>query len=264
MATRRIQDLENVEEVLADSIIPVGEATKTKSMLVSQLKNWLASFFVGKTGNEDIRGQKTFRDIPVCYTSSGVKLLLRSPTLDIDSSTEAQNQLWFMDKNQVLYAVLQANKASDGRLQISLLGKAKSDGSYTGFVINQQTNGTTYIEVPAPADSDNSTKVVNSGWVNRNLKNILTPNVGSLVNIVSAVSTSAGYTAPSSGFVSVQTNVNGATTTLSVGGQVVAQVEQYSGDSHGGETKQLFALVGKGQVIKTNQVVKYGVFVPFK
>lgn len=60
MATKRIQDLENVEEVLADSIIPVGEATKTKSMLVSQLKNWLSSFFVSKTGDEDIAGKKTF------------------------------------------------------------------------------------------------------------------------------------------------------------------------------------------------------------
>ena len=60
MATRRIQDLENVEEVLADSIIPVGEATKTKSMLISQLKNWLSSFFVGKTGSETISGEKTF------------------------------------------------------------------------------------------------------------------------------------------------------------------------------------------------------------
>lgn len=60
MATKRIQDLENVEEVLADSIIPVGEATKTKSMLVSQLKNWLSSFFVDNTGNEDIEGVKNF------------------------------------------------------------------------------------------------------------------------------------------------------------------------------------------------------------
>lgn len=60
MATKRIQDLENVEEVLADSIIPVGEATKTKSMLVSQLKNWLSSFFVDNTGDEDIEGVKNF------------------------------------------------------------------------------------------------------------------------------------------------------------------------------------------------------------
>lgn len=60
MATKRIQDLENVEEVLADSIIPVGEATKTKSMLISQLKNWLSSFFVNNTGDEDIEGVKNF------------------------------------------------------------------------------------------------------------------------------------------------------------------------------------------------------------
>ena len=60
MATKKIQDLENVEEVLADSIIPVGEATKTKSMLVSQLKNWLSSFFVNNIGDEDIEGVKNF------------------------------------------------------------------------------------------------------------------------------------------------------------------------------------------------------------
>ena len=62
MATKRIQDLENVEEVLEDSIIPVGEAIKTKSMLVSQLKNWLSNFFVKKTGDESIYGYKSFED----------------------------------------------------------------------------------------------------------------------------------------------------------------------------------------------------------
>lgn len=61
MATKKIQDLENIEEVLPDSIIPVGEATKTKSMLVSQLKKWLSNFFVDKTSDEEIDGYKRFK-----------------------------------------------------------------------------------------------------------------------------------------------------------------------------------------------------------
>lgn len=264
MATRRIQDLENVEEVLADSIIPVGESTKTKSMLVSQLKNWLSSFFVGKTGSENIYGQKTFKDIPVFMPSSGAKVLLRSEDLEIGTTKEAQNQLWYMDKTGLLYAVAQANVTATGEAHFSFLIKSQKDQGFAGITLIRDLEGSAYVQIPTAPVSDNSSKAVNTSWINNNLKNILIPNVGSLVNIVSAVSTSAGYTAPSSGFVSVQTNVNGATTTLSVGGKVVAQAQQYSGDSHGGETKQLFALVGKGQVVKTSQTVGFGVFVPFK
>lgn len=264
MATRRIQDLENVEEVLADSIIPVGESTKTKSMLVSQLKNWLSSFFVGKTGSEDIYGQKTFRDIPVCMPSSGAKLLLRSADLEVGVAKEAQNQLWYMDKTGLLYAVAQANVLATGEVNYSFLIKSQKDQGFAGFTLTRDLQGSAWFTVPTPSTSDNSSKAATTAWVNANFKNNLIPNTESLVNIVSAVSTSAGYTAPSSGFVSVQTNVKGATTTLSVGGKVVAQAQQYSGDSHGGETKQLFALVGKGQVVKTSQTVGFGVFVPFK
>lgn len=266
MATRRIQDLENVEEVLADSIIPVGEATKTKSMLVSQLKNWLSSFFVGKTGNETITGAKTFMS-PMRVSGNNTVIYVKNTEIQQGvkpSANLAAYPFYVMDKNEKTLCYASFLQRIDGDFSLGLYLLDKSGSSSSALRIGYDKSGNLYTFAPTPAVSDNSTNIVTTAWVHSNLKNILIPNVGSLVNIVSAVSTRAGYTAPSSGFVSVQTNVNGATTTLSVGGKVVAQAQQYSGDSHGGETKQLFALVGKGQVVKTSQAVGFGVFVPFK
>lgn len=266
MATEEIEisELEFTEELASDNLIPVESATDTKATSLQILKNWLSSFFVGKTGSEDIYGQKTFRDIPVCMPSSGAKLLLRSADLEIGTTKEAQNQLWYMDKTGLLYAVAQANVTSTGEVHFSFLIKSQKDQGFAGITIIRDLQGSAYVQIPTAPASDNSSRAVNTSWVNNNLKNIIIPNTGGLVNIATAVSSANGYTAPSSGFISVQTNVNGATTTLSVGGKVVAQAQQYSGDSHGRETKQLFALVGKGQVVKTSQTVGFGVFVPFK
>lgn len=110
MATKRIQDLENIEEVLPDSIIPVGEATKTKSMLVSQLKKWLSNFFVDKTSNEEIGGVKIFNYSPKVPTISGSSY-----------DTTATNTQWVTDKiNNMITSILNSKLVYDsGDLTLS-------------------------------------------------------------------------------------------------------------------------------------------------
>lgn len=110
MATKRIQDLENIEKVLPDSIIPVGEATKTKSMLVSQLKNWLSTFFVDKTSNEEIGGVKIFNSSPKVPTISGSSY-----------DTTATNTQWVTDKiNNMITSILNSKLVYDsGDLTLS-------------------------------------------------------------------------------------------------------------------------------------------------
>lgn len=210
---------------------------------------------VKTSGDQTIGGVKTFSDIirrSSAFGGGGTSVIESA-----DSNNKGLIALKPYYASNTIYNRLFAQNSTANKnayVDISIKDAGTS---------NVQLYADTVI-APTPESNSNGTNIATTAWVNSNFKNNLIPNVGSKVDIVTAVSSTNGYTAPSSGFVSVQTNVNGTTTTLSVGGQVVAQAHQYSGDSHGSESKQLFALVGKGQVVKTSQAVQFGVFVPFK
>lgn len=55
-----ISELEYTEEVAPDNLIPIESATDTKATSLQVLRDWFKSFFVSKTGDEDIGGKKTF------------------------------------------------------------------------------------------------------------------------------------------------------------------------------------------------------------
>lgn len=63
MATEEIEisELEFTEELASDNLIPVESSTDTKATSLQAIKSWFSSFFVGKTGNEEINGDKTFK-----------------------------------------------------------------------------------------------------------------------------------------------------------------------------------------------------------
>jgi hypothetical protein len=229
--------------------------------------NKLDEEVVKTSGSQTISGAKTFT------SSIERKGTINSNGVYIDKMTDnnvgSLEHLSYYTGASLINRMMTRNTASGGKvcyLDVSTTDTGDGTLSFNGNTNTRLINFTnaTAVKVITPEASDNSSNAATTAWVNANFKNNLIPNTGSLVNIATAVSSTNGYTAPSSGFVSVQTNVNGATTTLSVGGKVVAQAQQYSSDSHGGETKQLFALVGKGQVVKTSQTVGFGVFVPFK
>lgn len=148
MATKRIQDLENVEEVLADSIIPVGEATKTKSMLVSQLKNWLSSFFVGKTGNEHISGIKTFEQVIKSYQNNRVIERINKDTGKVVATLETQS----------------SDPTNNG---LGLFAFSE-DGTTNGSIWLRYNNGSPYLIMGGNfslTTTDRSQKVPTTQWV---------------------------------------------------------------------------------------------------
>lgn len=145
MATRRIQDLENIEEVLPDSIIPVGESTKTKSMLVSQLKNWLSSFFVGKTGDETIYGTKRWLGLQRIW---GLKkpLEFKSPDIDLTTPPSANTSMLidYLDKNGERIGVVGAGyyPSGDSRMYFQI-------GNLANLSIGKRSDNSIYTYAPA-------------------------------------------------------------------------------------------------------------------
>lgn len=65
-----ISELEFTQELADDNLFPVESATDTKATSLKILKDWLSSFFVGKTGNEDINGVKNFINSPTVPTAN--------------------------------------------------------------------------------------------------------------------------------------------------------------------------------------------------
>lgn len=121
--------------------------------------------------------------------------------------------------------------------------------------------------LPTPETSDDSTKAATTSFVHTVAKDTFTskikPKINSRVDIKTQIASSSGYTAPSNGFISLETQNNGTDYELSIDGVVVAKARQYSGDSHGTQHAQLFSIIGEGQVAKVNSSVQFGLFIPF-
>lgn len=62
MATEEIEisELELAEELAPDNLIPIESLTDTKATTLQKIKEWLESFFVDKTSEEEVGGQKRF------------------------------------------------------------------------------------------------------------------------------------------------------------------------------------------------------------
>lgn len=145
-----ISELEFTEELAGDNLLPVESSTDTKATSLQILKNWLSSFFVGKTGNETIEGEKLFTTRPTIEANTSSKLFLKSKIIDVDNPpTEGQtNQLWFVDKNGYQYAVLQANQNADGNMSFSMTMKSKKENQYATLSVAQTAVGDSYTSAP--------------------------------------------------------------------------------------------------------------------
>jgi hypothetical protein len=62
MATEEIEisQLELAEDLAPDMVLPVETTTETKATTLQKIKEWLGSFFVDKTSDEEIGGVKKF------------------------------------------------------------------------------------------------------------------------------------------------------------------------------------------------------------
>lgn len=163
MATKRIQDLENVEEILPDSLIPVGETAKTKSMLISQFKKWLEGFFVSKTGDETISGTKFF-ELPIkgkIDISNGEK----------PSSIKTWN-LASTNNNGKTVSSFESYVDTSGNVQTIIAARnynsSGSEVARTALRVYANQNGDTYITSITPLTTDNTTRVATTNFVKNN------------------------------------------------------------------------------------------------
>lgn len=141
-----ISELEFTEKLAGDNLLPVESSTNTKATSLQILKNWLSSFFVGKTGSENISGQKVFKDMPVLNASNNAKAFLKSQTIDITTNPTANqtNQIYFGDKNEFVYGVLQANQDTDKNVSLLMTARnATSSYGSLGVIINPDNSITT-------------------------------------------------------------------------------------------------------------------------
>lgn len=166
MANKRIQDLENVEEVLADSLIPVGEAVKTKSMLVSQLKNWLAGFFVSKAGEEAISGYKTFTNGFGIFKGTGSFQNLKNAVADITQKTTIKNnttEIRMLDKNDRIMAIFE-HQQDDKGLRALMAVRNHANNAWGDIVVGFDSNDKVYTKVSTPDLNSNTKEIATTQW----------------------------------------------------------------------------------------------------
>lgn len=230
MATEEIEisELEFTEELASDNLIPVESSTDTKATSLQILKNWLSSFFVGKTGDEHIYGGKIFSHT----------IYQENPYISFSTIPSANQfvQHWAIDKDGVALGCFEYRQLADGSSGTSIVLRKKGSGStivWERLGIFQDINGNFYATAPTPAASDNSNKIVTTTWTRNNVLGFY--NWGSLVN---AGAYDAIYTAPSNGLLGIcRTSAadwnnyayiySGTTTSTTVVG-AIASAYQYS------------------------------------
>lgn len=233
MATEEIEisELEFTEELASDNLIPVESSTDTKATSLQILKNWLSSFFVGKTGDETIGGVKIFTGAPILRSAS------MSITSGIDSTqtppqTVNLGQINMYDVNSKLVGGFFMYKNPTA----GIFGGVRvfdSDGNEKS--IRVYADGAT--SAPTPSATSNTTHIATTAWVRNNISGFY--NWGSLVN---AGAYDGVYTAPSNGLLGIcRTSAtdwansafiySGTTTSTTVVGAIVSAYQYSNGGS---------------------------------
>lgn len=247
MATEEIEisELELAEELAPDNLIPIESLTDTKATTLQKIKEWLSSFFVGKTGDETISGTKTFtsRQIIQSFASDGVG-----------------NGFKIKDSNNKGYVGLYEYVTSDGSHYARLLNNSYGKNAYIDIQTNLaglstiNLSNADVIKTKTPSEISNDTHIATTAWVNTVLANkkvMTAPDFSNKVEITS------GYVAPSNGYVVAHNRSGDINLRLYVEGLELGGAQT----AHGGACAA-FAVVAKGNTITYtgNNVVAY--FIP--
>ena len=78
-----------------------------------------------------------------------------STTIDIDTNptTQINNQIWFRDRNDNGYAVVQANQNTTGALDFSFTGKARTANEFCSIGVRQYVDGVSVSFIPEPSEA---------------------------------------------------------------------------------------------------------------
>lgn len=112
-----------------------------------------------KSFSEDLRSYvttNTAQTIRADKSFSG-SLYKDNTNLDINTNPSSQinNQIWFRDKNNIGYAVIQANQLASGTVSFTLMARARSSNSYSSIGVIQEADGSASTVAPA-SEANNS------------------------------------------------------------------------------------------------------------
>lgn len=176
MATEEttISDLELTEDILPDMLTPVENASETKATTFSAIKNWLASFFVRKTGSETISGIKTFID----SINKDLGNYTNSATV---SSNTWYGLFGFKSKQERDYsALMQVGKTSSGYNNLNINMKARNGEWSRGLNIYAGVNiQDSYVQIPA---SDKATSALSTEAITKARKGYIKLGNGLILN----------------------------------------------------------------------------------
>lgn len=169
MATEEIEisELEFTEELASDNLIPVESSTDTKATSLQILKNWLSSFFVGKTGNEDVGGTKNFLDIcnfrNAVYFGSQVDAT-NPPT----SGHKYTTTNWYRDKVGTVLGTQDVYKTNIDTIAHRLNVRRTVDGvgKSGNLSIEIDKTGLAVGRAPTPPQNSNSWAIATTEWAN--------------------------------------------------------------------------------------------------
>lgn len=263
MATEEIEisELELAEKLAPDNLIPIESLTDTKATTLQKIKEWLGSFFVGKTGKEAISGEKTFNNSIIRSEAfSGTSdYMIRA----VDTNGKGSVAIRPYYTNNIIYNRIQADNTTSGK-SVAFDIIVKDNGTSSVNSNNIETiafMGAKDVLVPTAGKGDNSQRAVNTAWVKAEC--IGFPNYAGKIS-----TTAETYTCPDNGWLYVQmiglreantwgyAYINGAEV-----GCVLSRGSRSVGDS------SIFIPVLKGDVLTFDGNINTGltkIFYPFK
>lgn len=266
MATEEIEisQLELAEDLAPDMVLPVETSTDTKATTLQKIKEWLSSFFVGKTGKETISGEKTFKDAII--RSQPLSGASQYTIKAVDTNGKGSIAIVpYYTGNNVYHRILTENTTSGKNAFFDVI--VRDDGTSTIVFSGSATSkvasfqGVSAFLVPTPAEVDDSQRAVNTQWVNK--KVISAPDYANGIS-----TTEATYTCPDKGWLYVVMLGNSEANTEGFAyingaqvGYVQSKQERSLGDS------SIFIPVSKGDILTFSGNIKTGltkIFYPFK
>ena len=158
MATEEIEisELELAEELAPDNLIPIESLTDTKATTLQKIKEWLGSFFVDKTSDEEIGGEKVFNGKLKFRTDASymIEEIINSYTRGSIPSSQIVTGIELLDKNKEktgrFYQVFGTNGDISTRMICFNSDGSKNTWLGTGFDLN----GKIYTYAPECASAN--------------------------------------------------------------------------------------------------------------
>lgn len=215
----------------------------------------MESDVVTLAGDQTITGGKAFEN--------GLFKDNNNIDINVNPSANQSNQIWFRDKNDVGYGVVQCNQETDGTVGAALTVKSRSGNPYASLSILQDASGVATAYAPTPAASSNGAVIATTKWVRDFAKS--SSSGYSTYKSGATIPSNTDYTVPSNGVIageisaaqngSVKVNIDGVT------------VEQVGSEKDQRCRAPFYAIVKKGQVVKLaisgNAVVPLAKFYAF-